>query len=382
MKGKKKWDLETMAVHLSREVDPGTGAVTPPIHLSTTFERAEDGSYPRHFLYSRLDNPNRQSIERALSQLEGGAAAMAFSSGLAATSAILQCFSSADHWILPADIYYGTGALAREVYGRWGAECTFVDMTDLDLLAQSFRPGTTMVWVETPSNPLLKIIDLEKVASLAHQHGAICVCDNTWATPILQSPLSWGAEVVLHSTTKYLGGHTDVLGGIVVVAREDEFAQRLRRIQSLGGAVPSPFECWLLMRSLPTLPLRVKAQSWTAARVAEFLSQQAEVEKVYYPGLPEHPGFAIAAKQMKLPGGMLSFQVKGGREEAMRVAARTTLFTRATSLGGVESFIEHRASIEPPGGKTPPNLLRVSIGLESADDLIDDLRQALSDTRE
>lgn len=374
----KKNKMETMAVHLGRDVDPATGAVTPPIYLSTTFERGEDGTYPRQFIYSRLDNPNRRAAEAAIAALENGKNGFAFASGLAATHALLQCFQPGDHWILSQDIYYGTGALAREVFSRWGLEYSFLNMSDLDLLARAFRPNTRMVWIETPSNPLLQIVDLEKTAELCHSHGALCVCDNTWATPVLQNPLQLGADAVVHSSTKYLGGHSDLLGGFVVLARDDEFAQALRRIQCLCGAVPSPFECWLLLRSLSTLPLRVRTQAQSAMRVASFLDAHPAVEIVHYPGLPHHVGNEVAARQMELPGGMLSFQVKGGKEAAMRVAARVKLFTRATSLGGVESFIEHRASIEPPGGQTPQNLLRVSIGLENAEDLIDDLKQAMS----
>ncbi len=371
--------LETMAVHLGRDVDPSTGAVTPPIHLSTTYERGDDGNYPRQYIYSRMDNPNRRAVETAVAALENGKKGFAFSSGLAATAALLQCFQPGDHWILPHDIYYGTGALAREVFSRWGLEYSFVNVSNPDLLVQSFRPNTRMVWIETPSNPLLQIVDLEKTAELCHCRGALCVCDNTWATPVLQNPLQFGADAVVHSSTKYLGGHSDLLGGFVVVARDDELAQSLRRIQSLGGAVPSPFECWLLLRSLPTLPLRVKTQAQSAMRVAAFLDAHPAVEIVHYPGLPQHAGHQVAARQMSLPGGMLSFQVKGGKEPAMRIAARVKLFTRATSLGGVESYIEHRASIEPPGGQTPQSLLRVSIGLENVEDLIDDLDQAMSD---
>jgi cystathionine gamma-synthase len=279
---------------------------------------------------------------------------------------------------LSQDIYYGTGGLAREVFSPWGLEYSFLDLSDLNLLSQSFRPNTRAVWIETPSNPLLKIVDIEKAADLCHQHGALCVCDNTWASPVLQNPLQLGADAVVHSSTKYLGGHSDILGGIVILSREDELGGRLRRIQSLGGAVPSPFECWLLLRSLPTLPLRVRTQAQSAMRVATFLHAHSAVEYVHYPGLSQHHGYAIAARQMSLPGGMLSCQVKGGREKALQVAARVKVFTRATSLGGVESFIEHRASIEPPGSLTPPNLLRVSIGLENADDLIEDFEQALA----
>lgn len=369
--------LETLAAHAGREADPATGAVTPPIHLSTTFERAADGSYPRGYFYSRIANPNRDALEKCLAALEGGAAAAAFSSGSAATMTVFQALSPGDHVIAPTDVYHGTARLLREVLASWGLDTSFVDMTKPGQVAQAVRANTKLIWAESPSNPLLKITDIGRIAEIAYEAGALCACDNTWATPILQRPFELGADLIVHATTKYLGGHGDVLGGAVIARAEDGFFQRMRKIQTLGGAVPSPLECWLVLRGVPTLPYRMRGHSENALRVATFLSGHPAVEAVHYPGLKEHPGYEVAARQMALPGGMLSFQVGGGREKAFEVAAKVKVFTRATSLGGVESLIEHRASMEGPETRTPDNLLRLSVGLEHPDDLIEDLAQAL-----
>jgi cystathionine gamma-synthase len=369
--------FETLAVHAGAAVDPVTGAVTPPIHLSTTFERAADGSFPHGHIYTRTSNPTRDALESVLAALEGGTAAAAFSSGTAAMMAVLQSLAPGDHVIAPGDAYHGTGKLLRDVFIPWGLEVSFVDMTDLQQVTAALRPTTRLVLIETPSNPLLRITDIAAVAAKAHAAGARVVVDNTWATPVLQRPLALGADLALHSTTKYLGGHSDVLGGVVVAREADEYFQRLRLIQTTGGAVPSPFDSWLLLRGIRTLPWRMRAHADNASRVAEALASHPAIEVVHYPGLATHPGFAIAHEQMALPGGMLSAQVRGGRDEAMAVAARVRVFTRATSLGGVESLIEHRASIEGPETRTPDNLLRLSIGLEHPDDLIEDITQAL-----
>ncbi len=369
--------LETLAVHAGRRADPATGSVAPPIYLSTTFERAEDGSFPHGHVYTRTENPNRLALEDCLRTLEGGTSAAAFSSGSAATASIFQALTPGSHVIAPQDSYTGTKTLLQDIFASWNLESTFVDMADLDQVRAATRPNTRLIWIETPSNPLLKITDIEGVVEIAHGIGALCVCDNTWGTPILQRPLALCADAVMHSTTKYFGGHSDVLGGAIIFREESAFAAKVKRIQVRGGAVPSPFDCWLILRSIGTLPWRMRAHSANAAQVAAFLAQHPQVEAVYYPGLPTHPGHNIAARQMTLFGGMLSFQVRGGQAVAMSVAARVKLFTRATSLGGLESLIEHRASIEGAGTLTPDNLLRVSIGLEHPDDLIEDLEQAL-----
>ncbi len=377
--------IETLAVHAGHTIDPATGAVSSPIHLSTTFERDAEGTYSRGFMYTRNNNPNRQALEQGISALEGGASAAAFASGTGASMSIFQALAPGDHVLAHLDAYYGTSRLLREIFRRWGLDVSFVDMSDLRAVEKVLRSKTKLAWMETPSNPLLKIVDLSAVAKIAHGAGAICVCDNTWA-PTLQRPFELGADLILHSTTKYFGGHCDVLGGIVVTNVENDFFQRIRSIQYEGGAVPSPFDCWLILRGMRTLPWRMRAHSENAMKVADFFSRHPKVARVHYPGLKSHPGYEIAAKQMsihstgaqdKLFGGMLSLEVKDGRDAAMSVTAKTKIFTRATSLGGVESLIEHRASIEGAGTTSPEGLLRLSIGLENADDLIEDLDQAL-----
>jgi cystathionine gamma-synthase len=368
--------IETLAVHAGHSIDPATGAVATPIHLSTTFERDVDGSYPRGFMYTRNDNPNRQALEQGVSALEGGAAAAAFASGTGATMSILQALAPGDHVLAHLDAYYGTSRLLHEIFLRWGLEADFIDMSDLAAVKNALRSKTKLAWMETPSNPLLKIVDLAGAAQIVRETGAVCVCDNTWA-PILQRPFDLGADLIMHSTTKYFGGHCDVAGGIVVTKIENDFFEQIRRVQYVGGAVPSPFDCWLILRGMRTLPWRMRAHCENAMKVAGFLAQHRQVEHVHYPGLRSHPGHEIARKQMSMFGAMLSFEVKGGRDAAMNTAAKTKIFTRATSLGGVESLIEHRASIEGTGTTSPESLLRLSIGLENADDLIEDLDQAL-----
>jgi cystathionine gamma-synthase len=371
---------ETLAVHAGRATEPGTGAVTPSITLSTTFEREVAGGYTDGHTYTRSGNPNRRALETAFALLEGGKEAFAFASGMAATSAVLHTLSAGDHVILPDDLYHGTRDLVRHVLHRWGLQATFLDMQATDRVAEALRPNTRLVWAETPSNPSLKIVDLAALAVVAHAGKALLAVDNTWATPLLQRPLDWGADVVMHSTTKYFGGHSDVLGGCVVVSpgADPDLADRLRSVQKLAGGVPSPFDCWLLLRSLPTMPCRVRTQSESAAQIAAFLAGHPRVAAVYYPGLHTHPGHGVARRQMTGGfGGMLSFLVHGGAAAALGVTHRVKLTTRATSLGGVESLIEHRASVEGPDSPTPANLLRFSTGLEHPEDLIADLEQAL-----
>jgi cystathionine gamma-synthase len=371
--------VETQAVHMGNQVDPATGAVVPPIVLSTTFERQGDGTFPHGYIYTRSQNPNRQALEESLAALENGARAMAFGSGQAATNAVFQSLKAGDHVIVPNEAYFGTPKLMREVYSHLGINASYVDMTNLAAIQAAVTPQTKIIWIETPSNPLLSITDIAAVSEIAHRAGALAVIDNTWASPLMQQPLALGADIVMHATTKYISGHTDALGGALIFARDDEFTARVNMVQTLGGAVPSPFDCWLIMRGIRTLPLRVRQQTSNAQRVAEFLADHPAVETVFYPGLASHPGHALAAQQMRGGfGGMLSFNVHGGADEAMKVAAHLQLFTRATSLGGIESLIEHRASIEGPTSTTPQNLLRVSIGIEHVDDLINDLRHGLS----
>ena len=367
---------ETIAVHAGREVDSSTGAVAPPIHLSTTFERATDGSFPTGFNYTRSDNPNRAALEQALAAVEGGAVAAAFASGVAAAMAVFQTLSPNDHVIAPLEAYHGILRLLGSIFGRWQLAVDFVDLTDLVSLEKSLRANTKLVWVETPSNPTLKLTDIAAVAEVAHRAGAILVCDNTWS-PIIQRPFALGADLVLHSTTKYFGGHSDVLGGALIAQQDDGLFQSLREIQSVGGAVPAPFDCWLVHRGIQTLPCRIHAQCENARRVAAFLDSHRRVARVHYPGLASHPQHDLAQRQMQLFGAMVSFEIKGDRAAAMALPNRTRIFTRATSLGGVESLIEHRQSIEGPDTRTPETLLRLSIGLEHPDDLIADLDRAL-----
>lgn len=369
--------FDTLALRSTHHPDPLTGAVVPPIHLSTTYERNEAYELPGGYLYTRPNNPNRESLERALADLESGAVAMAFGSGQAATMTLFQALLPGDHVVVANDAYYGTPALLADVFAPWGLTYTRVDMTDVLAVKAAIRANTRLVWTETPSNPMLAMTDLAAVAAIAHQAGALVVCDNTWATPVLQRPLDLGCDVVMHSTTKYFGGHSDVLGGALIFRQDDTLAQRVRQLQGLSGAVPSPFDCWLVMRGIKTLGVRVRAQSASAQALAEFLEGHPSVERIHYPYLTSHPAHALAREQMSAGGAMLSVRVKGGAAEALRVCSRVRLFTRATSLGGVESLIEHRASVEGEHSTTPPNLLRISVGLEDVRDLVEDLEFGL-----
>ncbi len=369
--------FETLAVHAGASADPTTGALTPAIHLSTTFQRSPDGSFPSGYEYIRDANPNRQALEEAMASLEGGASAMAFGSGMAATMAVLQTLAPGDHVVAPLDAYFGTAKLLREHFIPWGLEVSFADMTNLSAVQAALRPATRLIWTETPSNPTIAVTDLKSVAAMAKAAGVLTACDNTWATPFLQRPLSLGVDLVMHSTTKYLSGHCDVMGGVVVTREAGAVAERLRAVQVHGGAVPSPFDSWMTLRGIRTLPWRMRAHCSNAAAVAAFLSEHPRVERVHYPGLRTDPGYRVASTQMAAPGGMLSFVVPGGRSQAFSVAARLRLFARATSLGGPESLVEHRASVEGPGTRAPEGLLRLSIGLEHPEDLVADLSEAL-----
>jgi cystathionine gamma-synthase len=370
--------IETRAVHAGRRPEAGSRDVIPAIHVSTTFEKAEDGSLPGGYLYGRTNNPNRAMLEETLASLEDGAAALAFSSGSAATLALFQSLAPGDHVIAPDDAYYGTGVTLKSHLAPWGLKFTLVNMLDLGEVERAVTPTTRLIWSETPSNPLINITDIRAVAAIAKKAGALLACDNTWATPVLSLPLALGADVVMHSVTKYLSGHSDVTAGALIFKEAGAHFEKVRCFQREGGAVPSPFESWLTLRGLQTLPWRVRAHCENAQRVAEFLTRQPKIEAVHYPGLASHPGHRIAAAQMSGFGGMMSIQVKGGQAEAFRLAASTKLFTHATSLGGPHSLIEHRASVEGTATRAPANLLRLSIGLEHPDDLIADLEQGLA----
>lgn len=371
--------LETLSVRIGREVEPTAGDVAPAIHMSTTFERDVDGQFSRGYSYTRADNPGRKALEECIAALEGGHDATAYASGSAASLAVFSLLRPGDHVIAPIEAYHGTAKQLRDIVGPMGVQCSFVDMTSVDAFRAALTPATKLVWIETPSNPMLNLSDIEALTAVAHERNAIVACDNTFATPVWQRPLRFGVDLVMHSSTKYFGGHSDVMGGAVVTRERGSLAERLRDYQGTAGNTPSAFDCWLIRRSLTTLACRVRAQTESAARIAEFLSRHGNVERVFYPGLESHRGHAIARKQMQGGyGAMLSFCVRGGRDEAFAIAGRMKYFTRATSLGGVESLVEHRASVEGPHTVTPQNLLRLSVGLEHADDLIADLEQALS----
>jgi cystathionine gamma-synthase len=369
--------FETLCVHAGHAADPTTGAVTSPIHLTTTFQRAPDLSFPSGMIYARDANPNRVELETCLTALEGGSDAAAFASGSAATLVAVASLAPGEHVIAPLDAYYGTRKVIAEKE-RWGLTASFVDQTDLDAVRAAVRPTTRMIWIETPSNPLLTVTDIAALAEIAHAAGAVAVVDNTWPSPVGQQPFTFGADLVMHSTTKYLGGHSDLTGGALVTRAKDARWERIRASQTGAGAVPSAFDCWLLLRGIRTLPWRMRAHSANALAVAEFLAEHPKIERVNYPGLATHPARAIIARQMLMPGGMLSIQVRGGRDAAIGMSNRLKVFTRATSLGGVESLIEHRQSIEGPTTRAPENLLRVSVGLEHPHDLKEDLGQALA----
>ncbi len=370
--------LETLAVHAGHASDPSTGALAPPIHLSTTFTRDEHLRLPKGYGYVRESNPTQEQLEDALAALEGGAAALVFGSGAAAGVALFQCLQPGDHVLFPNDVYYGYLIAAEDYFARWGLTHDVVDMADLEAVRRALRPTTRIVWLESPSNPLLAVTDLAAAAGIARAAGAMVVVDNTFATPILQRPLELGADVVLHSTTKYFGGHSDVQGGALVFRERGELVERIEHGRHVLGPVASPFNSWLVLRGLRTLPCRLDAQCRGAAAVAEALTRLPAVGTVNYPGLESSPGHAVARRQMRAFGAMLSFHVRAGEEAAKRAVGRARLFYRATSLGGVESLIEHRRTSEGDSARAPADLIRLSIGLEHPDDLIADLQQALA----
>ena len=370
---------DTLSVHAGN-VDDLIGSVVSPINLSTTFERDEAGTIGgKGFIYTRMDNPNRRALETKLALLEAGEEAFAFPSGNSAALAIAEAVLEPDmHLIMPDDCYHGIASLIKNMLSRWKVSHAEVDMTDANNVENAIQKNTRLILLETPSNPMLKITDIQAVAKIANARGILLACDNTWTTPLIQRPLELGVDLVFHSSTKFFGGHSDVLGGCVIVKKKNEISQRIREFQVTGGVVPSPFDCWLLNRSLATLSLRLDRQVQNAVAIVEFLKTHPGVEKIYYPGLADHPNHGIAKKQMNGNfGSMISIQVKGGEKEAMRFAGSLRIFKHATSLGGVESLIEHRRTAEGQSPKSPDNLLRLSIGVEYIDDLIADLRKGL-----
>lgn len=367
--------FDTLAVHCVG-IDPETRGVVPPLHLSTTFARGS--AYERgDWHYVREGNPTQSLFEEALARLEGGEAALAFASGMAGGVAVLQCLEPGSHVVLPQDVYYGYRVAALEFFTKAGLAFDAAPMDDLDALRRAVRKETRLVWLETPSNPLLRIVDLAAAVEIARGVGALTMADGTFATPALQRPIEADVDLVLHATTKYIGGHSDVHGGALVFARRDALHEKILHARTNLGAIASPFECWLALRGLRTLGCRMARHSASAAEIAAWLSSHPRVTAVHYPGLPGHPGHEIAKRQMRAYGGMLSFQVEGGRDAALAVATRTKVFVPATSLGGVESFIEHRHTVEGERSTTPPDLLRLSVGLEDPADLVDDLAAAL-----
>jgi cystathionine gamma-synthase len=373
-------NFETSAVHAGHLKDLNAGSVINPIYLSTTFERDEEGKVaPKGFTYSRIANPNRTGLEAKLAVLEAGAEALAFSSGMAATMAVCHALLGPNtHVIISDDCYHGAAHLIKRMYARWGITYSEVDMTFPENVEKAIASNTKLILIETPSNPLLKIADIGAICAIAKVKKIAVACDNTWATPYIMQPLTLGADYVIHSSTKYFGGHSDVIGGCVVVKDKNEVSQSIREYQTIGGVVPSPFDCWLLDRSIATLPLRITAQTKSASVIANYLNNHHKIERVYYPELKTHVNHEVAKRQMKgMYGGMLSILVKGGRKGAMDLASRLTVFKHATSLGGVESLIEHRLTSEGDNPKSPDNLLRLSIGIEHIDDLLNDLKIAL-----
>jgi len=379
---RQKSGFETRAIHAGYEPDPTTGAVIPPIYATSTYKQDGVGGLRGGYEYSRSGNPTRTALEGNLAALEEGERGFAFASGLAAEDTVVRgLLNPGDHVVLPNDAYGGTHRLFDKVEQRWGLANTPAALSDLDAVRAAIRPETRMIWVETPTNPLLGIADIEALAGLAHDAGALLVVDNTFATPYLQRPLTLGADVVVHSTTKYAGGHSDVVGGAVVV-RDLELADKVGYHQNAMGAVAGPFDAWLTLRGLKTLAVRMDRHCDNAERVVEFLAGDERVEHVYYPGLAGHPGHDVAARQMARFGGMVAFRVKGGEQRALEVCERTEVFTLAESLGGIESLIEHpgrmtHASVAGTDLEVPADLVRLSVGIETVEDLIGDLDRAL-----
>ncbi|MDF5754775.1 cystathionine gamma-synthase [Spongiactinospora sp. TRM90649] len=373
--------FETLAIHAGQEPDPVTGAVVPPIYATSTYKQDGVGGLRSGYEYSRSANPTRAALEENIAALEGGVRGLAFASGLAAEDTLLRTLCRpGDHVLIPHDAYGGTYRLFAKVQAGWGLAFDPVPLGDVEAVRAAVTPQTKIIWVETPTNPLLGIADIAALAGVAHEAGALLVVDNTFASPYLQQPLALGADVVVHSTTKYIGGHSDVVGGALVVA-DRALGEELTYHQNAMGAVAGPFDAWLTLRGIKTLAVRMERHCDNAERVVELLSAHPRVTRVLYPGLPGHPGHEIAAKQMRRFGGMVSFQVAGGAEEAVRICGRTRLFTLGESLGGVESLIEHpgrmtHASVAGSPLEVPADLVRLSVGIETVDDLLADLTRA------
>lgn len=369
--------IETLAARAGSRPDPVSGALSVPLQLATTFEHTPDGQLPQGWLYQRYDNPTQQETEQALAALDGAARALLLPTGMAAGATALQALPAGSHVVLCDDSYFSFRALAAQQFPRWGLSWSLADFSDPDAVRAALRPETRLLWAETPSNPLLKVCDIAMLADIAHAAGAQLLVDGTFAPPVLQQPLALGADIVLHSATKYLGGHGDVMGGVLAFREDGAHAADCHGLRLLAGATASPFAAWMILRGVRTLPARMAWHCANAMQIATRLATHPRVSRVHYPGLPDHPQHAVAAAQMRDFGGMLSFEVDGGEAAALAVAGRLRLFTNATSLGSTESLVEHRASIEGPTSTTPRGLLRLSVGLEHVQDLLDDLEQAL-----
>lgn len=368
---------QTLAIHAGADVDAETGAVAPPLHLSTTFRHGPAGERVAGYEYQREGNPTNDRLREALMALEGGKQAMTFASGMAAMTTLLESLPGGARVLFPDDCYSGLRMLFEEFLPERGIVAEVVNMADLEAVRAACAMPLAMLWIETPSNPRMKIADIATLADIGHAAGATVVVDNTFATPLLQRPLELGVDIVMHSTTKYFGGHSDVLGGALVFAEDGELAHKVAHRLHVTGAVLAPFSAWLTLRGCRSLGARMAMHCANARKVVDFLASHPAVERVNYPGLPSHPGHEVAARQMRDFGAMLSIEVCGGRDAALAMAGKLRLFTNATSLGGCESLIEHRASVEGANPRSPQNLLRISVGLEDADDLVADLAQAL-----
>ena len=370
--------IQTLAVHAGNEPDPATGAVAPPLHLSTTFRHGPAGERIAGYEYQREGNPTNDRLREALMALEGGEEALTFASGMAAMASLLESLPAGARVLFPDDCYTGLRMLFEEFLPERGIIADVLDMGDLAAVRAACARPVAMLWIETPSNPLMKVCDIAALAEIGHAAGAVVVVDNTFATPLLQRPLALGADIAMHSTTKYFGGHSDVLGGALVFARKDDLAAKVAHRLHVTGAVLAPFSAWLTLRGFRSLGARMAMHCANARKIAGFLAAHPAIERVNWPGLPTHAGHAVAARQMRDFGGMLSIELHGGRDAALAMASKLRLFTNATSLGGCESLIEHRASVEGANPRTAQNLLRISVGLEDGDDLVADLAQALA----
>ena len=374
----KSTHIETVAIHGSMRAQKAENSpIVPGIELSTIYEHAKDGHREGDLKYSRLENPNRLELEAVLNDLEKGAEAAAFSSGIAAINAVFQTLSHGDHVLIPNDVYFGTRKLMWEFSERWGLEIDFVDMTNLEVVEAAAKKNTRMIWIETPSNPQMLITDVEAMVKWAADRKVVVAVDNTWPTPFNMNPIDFGVDLVIHSTTKYLGGHSDLIGGAVIAKESGPLMDRVRSVQVVQGGVPSPFDAWMLCRSIRSFPYRIRAHNENASQLATFMTRLPGIEEVFYPGLVSHPGHKIAKTQMRAYGGMISFLVSDGEPAAKKMVASSRIIKAATSLGGIESIWEHRKSTEGPLSQTPDNLIRLSVGLEHIDDLKLDLQQAL-----